>query len=69
MSTNRPYREALPYDVIQAEIRGMSGRQFDPALVEVFLTVPPAVWEDLAAGHRQKCAPLRIEKAELTRAA
>jgi HD-GYP domain-containing protein (c-di-GMP phosphodiesterase class II) len=32
------------------EILAWSGRQFDPAVVNVFLSIPPVVWSDL---HRQ----------------
>ena len=48
MSSNRPYREALPYDAIRQEIECKAGRQFDPSLVEVFLSIAPEVWERLA---------------------
>lgn len=48
MSTNRPYREALPYDTIRNEIECKAGRQFDPILVEVFLSIAPEVWKRLA---------------------
>lgn len=36
MTTDRPYRRALPHDVAMAEIEAGAGRQFDPALVEVW---------------------------------
>ncbi len=37
MTTDRPYRAALPVDRAVDEIRGMSGIQFDPAVVDVFV--------------------------------
>src|SRR5574337_1293213 len=37
MTFDRPYRRALPFDVAKAEIIRMSGSQFDPLAVEVFL--------------------------------
>lgn len=37
MTNDRPYRRALEFDAAQAEIRRMSGRQFDPLAVDVFL--------------------------------
>ncbi len=37
MTSTRPYRAALPYDVAVDEIRKGSGSQFDPAVVSVFL--------------------------------
>jgi response regulator RpfG family c-di-GMP phosphodiesterase len=40
ITSDRPYRRALPYTVAREEIRRQSGRQFDPAVVEVFLSIP-----------------------------
>ena len=36
MTTDRPYRRALTYDSVVAELEKHAGTQFDPALVEVF---------------------------------
>jgi len=47
MSSDRPYRAALPYTAIRAEIDRMSGTQFDPALVTAFQEIPQADWERL----------------------
>ncbi len=41
MTTNRPYRLAMPVDQALAEIRKQSGVQFDPAIVEVFVQLQP----------------------------
>ena len=37
MTTDRPYRKALTYEAACAELRGQSGSQFDPGVVEAFL--------------------------------
>ena len=37
MTTNRPYRQALPTDQACQELKRGAGTQFDPTLVEVFL--------------------------------
>lgn len=37
MTTDRPYREALPLEIALRELDDGSGRQFDPQLVRVFL--------------------------------
>lgn len=37
MTSDRPYRRALNFDAAKAEIRRMSGTQFDPLAVEAFL--------------------------------
>ena len=36
MTSDRPYRRALDWDVAAAEILAQSGRQFDPDVVDVF---------------------------------
>ena len=38
MTSDRPYRAALGKDVVIAELRRVAGRQFDPSLVEGFLS-------------------------------
>jgi putative nucleotidyltransferase with HDIG domain len=37
MTSDRPYRSALPADVAHAELRRNAGTQFDPAVVEALL--------------------------------
>jgi response regulator RpfG family c-di-GMP phosphodiesterase len=39
MTSNRPYRKALPHDIALAEFKRCAGRQFDPEVVEAFLSV------------------------------
>jgi len=38
MTSDRPYRKALPLDVAIAELRANSGTQFDPVVVEALVT-------------------------------
>lgn len=47
MSSDRPYRAALPYAQIRAEVCRVAGTQFDPALVDAFMAIPEADWERL----------------------
>ena len=47
MISDRPYRRALPMSHAREEIRRCSGTQFDPQVVEVFLTIPEEHWIDL----------------------
>jgi HD-GYP domain-containing protein (c-di-GMP phosphodiesterase class II) len=37
MTSDRPYRDAMPKERALEEISGGSGSQFDPEVVEVFL--------------------------------
>lgn len=43
--SDRPYRAGRPFAVALAEIRRCSGTQFDPAVVEVFASIPEEEWE------------------------
>ena len=47
MTSDRPYRRALPISAAQEEIQRCSGTQFDPKVVEVFLSLPDAQWLEL----------------------
>ncbi len=39
MTSDRPYRKALPMDIVITELTKYSGSQFDPVCVDAFLTV------------------------------
>ena len=41
MTSDRPYRRALPWDEAAREIAAQSGRQFDPAVVTAFVEREP----------------------------
>jgi len=63
MTSDRPYRRALPFSAAQAEIIRESGRQFDPEIVRVFLSISEKVWEDIrleVAGVRFIALPARL---------
>jgi len=47
MTSDRPYRRALSFSVARAEITSESDHQFDPKVVEVFLTIPEEDWENM----------------------
>jgi putative nucleotidyltransferase with HDIG domain len=47
ITSNRPYRLAQSVEAACAEIAAWSGRQFDPLIVSVFLSIPATVWADL----------------------
>jgi len=39
MTTNRPYRKALPMDKVIKELKDFSGIQFDPDIVEILISI------------------------------
>jgi putative nucleotidyltransferase with HDIG domain len=47
MISDRPYRRALPMPHAREEIKRCSGSQFDPAVVEVFMSIPEEHWIEL----------------------
>jgi putative nucleotidyltransferase with HDIG domain len=47
ITSNRPYRPAQTLDAAIAEIQKWSGRQFDPEVVKVFVSMPHNIWDDL----------------------
>jgi len=47
MVSDRPYRKALSIQYARDEIKRCSGTQFDPTVVEVFLSLPDSLWLEL----------------------
>jgi len=47
MISDRPYRRALPMAHAREEIRRCAGTQFDPKVVEVFMSIPDQHWIEL----------------------
>jgi HD-GYP domain-containing protein (c-di-GMP phosphodiesterase class II) len=47
MISDRPYRKALSIKHAQDEILRCSGTQFDPKVVEVFVTMESRLWTEL----------------------
>jgi response regulator RpfG family c-di-GMP phosphodiesterase len=50
ITSDRPYRTALPFQTAREEIVRWSGRQFDPDVVEAFLSIPEQVWKRIRLG-------------------
>jgi putative nucleotidyltransferase with HDIG domain len=57
MISDRPYRKALPMSHAREEIRRCSGTQFDPKIVDVFLSIPEEHWIEL---RENLGSPLRL---------
>jgi putative nucleotidyltransferase with HDIG domain len=44
MTSVRPYRNAVDIGMVRNELQSQSGLQFDPRIVELFLSLPEEVW-------------------------
>ena len=44
MTSERPYHAALPLAAAAAEVERLGGSQFDPEIVELFLSAPATTW-------------------------
>jgi putative nucleotidyltransferase with HDIG domain len=51
MMTDRPYRRACSYQQAHDEVVRESACQFDPRVVQAFLSVAPEVWESIRTGR------------------
>ena len=47
MLFDRPYSKAISYDAARKEIQRCAGAHFDPAVVQTFLSIPQAVFEEI----------------------
>ncbi|MFA6506473.1 MAG: HD domain-containing phosphohydrolase [Treponemataceae bacterium] len=57
----RPYKAPLPFDIVAAEIAANSGRKFDPAVVDAFMSDLP-LFRRVAEGEMNTiCAEFRLE--------
>jgi putative nucleotidyltransferase with HDIG domain len=64
MTSDRPYRKAATFAAARLEIKRCAGTQFDPKVVEVYLSLPDQLWDDLRAEITQqakKFTPLQLE--------
>ena len=52
ITSHRPYQTARTLGAARSEIEAGSGRQFDPQIVKVLLSMPEHIWSDLRNGMR-----------------
>jgi HD-GYP domain-containing protein (c-di-GMP phosphodiesterase class II) len=64
MTTDRPYRNALSFEQVLAELRRCSGKQFDPRLVDAF-TKSPTIRAMVASWSRTSPRSVRFKKHRL----
>ena len=48
LRSNRPYHRPWPDDEVRAYLKEQSGLQFDPGIVDAFLSIPKSDWEQLS---------------------
>ncbi len=62
MTTNRPYRNALAYEIAYKELKQFSNRQFDAKLVEIFLKAHPK-WGEMEEEITDEFVSVQYKKA------
>ena len=62
MISDRPYRKALSIEHARKEILRCSGTQFDPKVVETFLSLADTLWKELRESVKE---PYRLAGASL----
>jgi cyclic di-GMP phosphodiesterase len=63
MTSDRPYRKALPYQVARDEIIKYNGTQFDPDVVKVFLEISEGEWREIQRRVTQDVASREIHRS------
>ncbi len=61
ITSDRPYRRAKSFSEAREEIRRFSGQQFDPTVVEAFLSVPQQTWTTIREAINQQALPEAAE--------
>ncbi len=63
MTSDRPYRKALPFATACEEIVRESGRQFDPNVVKAFLSIPEGLLREVILGEKRRTVRLPMDVA------
>jgi putative nucleotidyltransferase with HDIG domain len=67
MMSDRPYRRGQAYATVREEIRGAAGKQFDPNVVEVFLSIPEETWTEIRSeANRERLKQKRTSQESQT---
>jgi len=54
LTSERPYHRPIPYAEAAEFIKKQSGSLFDPAMVGIFLAIPPVEWDVVRARHAEE---------------
>ena len=60
MISDRPYRKGLTYSEAREEIIRQSGRQFDPAIVQAFLSIPEGTMRGMILSEKRRTLRLPL---------
>ncbi len=60
ITSDRPYRRASSFESAFETIRRVSGSQFDPQIVDVFLSIPEDIWPTIARNQRSALQTIPI---------
>lgn len=65
MTSDRPYRAALPIEAARAEVRKFSGIQFDPRVADAFLSIDADAWREVRERVHQEVVEIdaRVRRA------
>jgi HD-GYP domain-containing protein (c-di-GMP phosphodiesterase class II) len=63
ITSNRPYRTAQGYEQAREVIEAESGHQFDPLVVQAFLSIDPHEWQAIRAEVELELADWRQHRA------
>jgi putative nucleotidyltransferase with HDIG domain len=67
ITSDRPYRKASSFSAARGEIQRCSGTQFDPQVVDIYLSMPDGLWIDLRKeiGQHARFSPFSYGGAEV----
>jgi len=63
MTSDRPYRAALSIDTAREEIKNWSGRQFDPAVADAFLSIDADTWREIRERIHREVSTMKGQAA------
>jgi putative nucleotidyltransferase with HDIG domain len=64
ITSDRPYRKANSFASARREIQRCAGTQFDPRVVQVYLSMPDQLWDDLRSeitNHAKRFSPFAFD--------
>lgn len=67
ITSDRPYRKANSFAAARREIKRCSGTQFDPQVIEIYMSLPDQIWEDLRieiSQHAKRFSPFTFPPPE-----